>query len=222
MLRKTVRPIADSFDVSPADILFGDGALFRDESLPRALPRTIEHSGDWLARAELALRKSQLSECQRCVSQALRCFSQEARALTAEEWLFLAGIALLNDEQDSAIHRITMARHTAQRQNAVDSGSELRLRILILQSVITGVSSPEVGRAELQHVFQSLARHRCPSLCRQALLARRLLLEWNQPGSSAAWWNSLNIDTERGVEPLNDFTELRGPELRGPSNPEWN
>lgn len=213
MLRKPARLIADCFGASPAEILFGDGPLLYDLPSCSTLPHATENSSAWLARAEAALRETQLSECQRCVAQALRLVGEEGRALHAEEWMFLAGVSLLNGDSESATHQIRMARRAVRHQKAVDPWSGLQVRILILQTLITGVSSPDAGNAELLDVFRYLARHRCPSLCRHALVARRLLQEWGEPGTSVAWWNSLNA----GMEPDHDR-----PKSHGTSRPEWN
>jgi hypothetical protein len=217
MLRKPARLICDSFGVSPAEILFGDVTLLDDFAPERELRHAADTSYHWLATAEACLRKTQFTECQRFVSQALRCIGADSRALSAEEWLFLAGVAMMNADHESATHRIMMARNAEDRQKTVDSGSKLHLRILILQSLIIGVSSPEAGKAELLDVFRYLARHRCPSLCRQALFARRLLQEWNEPGSSVAWGRSLRTETAPCSEPGDGGTERCGP-----ANPEWN
>lgn len=212
MLLKSTRPITDCSFGSPAEILFGDRPLF-PEVAPQPGLQTEQTSRDWLARAEGALRRTQLSECQRCVGQALRCLGHESRALTVREWLFLAGVALMNSDPEAANHRIVMARQAFGDEKGCDSSSDLQLRILILQSLITGASSPEAGNAELLVVFRFLTRHCCPSLCRQALIAKRLLQEWRSPGSSVAWWNSLNMTIEPGKDHLEFF---------GTSRPEWN
>lgn len=181
--------MAASFGVSPADVLFGDTSLFADLAADHDLPQAAETSYHWLARAEASFRRSEFTECQRCVSQAMRCIGANGRALCAEEWLFLAGVALMNADHESAIHRITMAHQAASHHRTLDASNELTHRILILQSLITGVSAPAAGSAVLLSVFRFLASHCRPSLCRQALCARRLLQEWNEPGPSNPEWN---------------------------------
>ncbi len=209
MAQKLVSLLTAKAGTSPAELLFGSMTLL-DAPEPASGNSSSRH---WLSMAETALRAQRMTDCARLTSLALQALPAESRPLTAREWLFLAGLSLLNGNDESCEHQLQMANRFAQK---IQDSFEQRLllhRIVIVQSLRLGLTIPEQGIQMLFGVFRFLATTRCPALCEQAMHVRTLLLGWCSDCATDS--DSLS---KRSVS-SEPWRNLRRGDF---ANPEWN
>ncbi|MFO0976625.1 MAG: hypothetical protein U0996_09525 [Planctomycetaceae bacterium] len=209
MAQKLVSLLSADAGTSPAELLFGP-MVFLDAPDSMVARESSRH---WLSMAEMALRTQRMTDCARCISQAMRALPTESRPLTAREWLFLAGLSLLNGNDESCQHQLQMAQRFVHRTQEPFEQRLLRQRIMIVQSLRLGLMNPEDGLQELLGVFRFLATTRCPELCEQALRVRNVLLAWSSDGEG----NSDGLSNPP-VSNQSWRNERRGNQ----ANPEWN
>jgi len=200
-------------EYSPAELLFGSVPLLAgpDLPLPTGLSSTAS-SSHVLSMAEAALRIGDFSECSRLISRAMRRFLEEGRSLTAQEWLLLAGLSLLNGDHESCEHRLNMATRSLQRIPTASTRDLLHQRITIIKALKLGLSAPDDGLQEILEVFRFLAVRRCPELCHQAMEVRNVLLKWQ-----SSEFITVVSSAQSGAITL-PLTHRR----KGLANPEWN